>query len=47
MSATITLLNQRLADYLLDVSVRPNAILEAHNQATQEQVGIPMQSSPE
>lgn len=47
MSATITLLNQALADYLIDVSVRPNSILEAHNQATQELISIPMQSSPE
>ena len=47
MSATITLLNQALADYLIDVSVRPNSVLEAHNQATQDLIGIPMQSSPE
>lgn len=47
MSATITLLTQDLADYLIDVSVRSNPVLEAHNKATHELIGIPMQSSPE
>lgn len=47
MSSTITLLTQDLADYLIDISVRPNPILTAHNQTTNELVGIPMQSSPE
>jgi predicted O-methyltransferase YrrM len=47
MSSKTTLLTEKLADYLVDVSVRPNSILEAHNQATQELIGISMQSSPE
>jgi caffeoyl-CoA O-methyltransferase len=47
MGSKITLLTDKLADYLTDVSVRPDPILEAHNHATNELVGIPMQSSPE
>lgn len=47
MSSTITLLTQELANYLVDISVRPDPILRAHNEATNELVGISMQSSPE
>jgi len=47
MSVKPTFLNDELYDYLLTVSVRDNALIQAGNALTDEKIGIPMQSSPE
>lgn len=47
MSIKPTFLNDELYQYLLTISVRSNPILEQGNRFTNEQFGIPMQSSPE
>ena len=47
MSAKATYLNDDLYQYLLDISVRENLLIDEGNKITNQQIGIPMQSSLE